>query len=230
MEHWIGLTDLRIGNFEIFFRNSLFVATIITVLVLFTSALAGYVFAKYRFKGRNLLFLAVLSMMMILFNISIIPLFVLMVDVGWSNTYWDLIIPSAFSPFGIFLMNQFMHSIPNELIDAFRIDGASEFRIFFRIIMPLSTAPLAALGIFTFVFQWDDFLWLLVIIDEPDSPVHLAARVVSISWPRWDKRWWFGRGLDAGRGTRIDCLFSGPASFHRRDILNGSQGLETGIK
>jgi multiple sugar transport system permease protein len=132
-----------------------------------TSALAGYIFAKHQFKGRNLMFLGVLSMMMIPFNISIIPLYDLIVDLKWNNTYWALIIPSAFSPFGIFLMRQFMHTIPNELIDAARIDGASEFGIFFKIILPLSTAPLAALGIFTFVFQWDDFLWPLVVIDEP---------------------------------------------------------------
>jgi multiple sugar transport system permease protein len=167
LEHWLSLGELRIGSFPIFFRNSLFVATTITVLVLLTSALAGYVFAKHQFKGRDWLFLGVLSMMMIPFNISIIPLYALIVDFSWNNTYWALIIPSAFSPFGIFLMHQFMHSIPNELIDAARIDGASEYRIFFRVILPLSMAPLAALGIFTFVFQWDDFLWPLVIIDEP---------------------------------------------------------------
>lgn len=167
LEHWLSLGELRIGSFPIFFRNSLFVATIITVLVLLTSALAGYVFAKHQFKGRDWLFLGVLSMMMIPFNISIIPLYALIVDFSWNNTYWALIIPSAFSPFGIFLMHQFMHSIPNELIDAARIDGASEYRIFFRVILPLSMAPLAALGIFTFIFHWDDFLWPLVIIDEP---------------------------------------------------------------
>ncbi len=161
------LSKLRVGNFPIFFRNSLFVATTITLLTLFTSALAGYLFAKHQFKGRDLIFLAVLSMLVIPFNISIIPLYALIVDLNWNNTYWALIIPSAFSPFGIFLMRQFMHTIPTELIDAARIDGASEFGIFFRIILPLSTAPLAALGIFTFIMQWDDFLWPLVIIDDP---------------------------------------------------------------
>src|SRR6185503_3104761 len=124
-------------------------------------------FAKHQFKGRDLIFLAVLSMLVIPFNISIIPLYALIVDLNWNNTYWALIIPSVFSPFGIFLMRQFMHTIPTELIDAARIDGASEFGIFFRIILPLSTAPLAALGIFTFIMQWDDFLWPLVIIDDP---------------------------------------------------------------
>jgi ABC-type glycerol-3-phosphate transport system permease component len=167
LEHWIGLTNLRIGSFEIFFRNSLFVAITVTLLTLLTSSMAGYVFAKYAFRGRDALFVGILSMLMIPFNISIIPLYALMLDLNWTNSFWALIIPSAFSPFGIFLMRQFMHSIPDELIDAARIDGASEFGIFFRIVLPLSTAALGALAIFIFVAQWDDFLWPLVIIDEP---------------------------------------------------------------
>ena len=167
LEHWIKLTDLRIGSFEIFFRNSLLVAVSVTGLVLLTSALVGYVLAKHQFRGREIVFWSILSMMMIPFNISIIPLYALIVDLNWSNTFWALIIPSAYSPFGIFLLRQFMHSIPNELIDAARIDGAAEYGIFFRLILPLSTAPLAALGIFTFIGQWDDFLWPLVVINEP---------------------------------------------------------------
>ncbi|HXF64019.1 MAG TPA: carbohydrate ABC transporter permease [Caldilineaceae bacterium] len=168
LEHWLNLSDLSIGSFTDFYRNSLIVATSVTVLVLFTSTLVGYVLAKYQFPGRNVIFVSVLSMMMIPFNISIIPLYALIVDLKWSNTLWALIIPSAYSPFGIFLMRQFMHGIPNELIDAARIDGASDYGIFYRIILPLSTAPLAALGIFTFIGQWDDFLWPLVVINEPE--------------------------------------------------------------
>lgn len=167
LEHWIGLTELRVGNFLIFFRNSAFIAFTVTALILLTSSLAGYIFAKHQFKGRDVIFLGILSMMMIPFNISIIPLYALMIDLKWTNSYWALIIPSAFSPFGIFLMRQFIQSIPDELIDAARIDGASEFGIFFRIILPLSSAALGALGIFVFIAQWDDFLWPLVIIDEP---------------------------------------------------------------
>jgi ABC-type glycerol-3-phosphate transport system permease component len=168
LEHWQKLTDLRIGSFELFFRNSLFVAFSVTLLVLLTSALVGYVLAKHEFRGREVVFWSILSMMMIPFNISIIPLYALIVDLNWSNTFWALIIPSAYSPFGIFLLRQFMHSIPNELIDAARIDGATEYAIFQRVILPLSTAPLAALAIFTFIGQWDDFLWPLVVLNEPD--------------------------------------------------------------
>jgi multiple sugar transport system permease protein len=167
LEHWAKLADLRIGSFVDFYRNSLLVAGSVTILVLITSALVGYVLAKYEFRGREVVFFGVLSMMMIPFNISIIPLYALIVDLNWSNTFWALIIPSIYSPFGIFLMRQFMHSIPNELIDAARIDGASDYGIFARIILPLSTAPLAALGIFTFIGQWDDFVWPLVVINDP---------------------------------------------------------------
>ncbi|HET9221278.1 MAG TPA: carbohydrate ABC transporter permease [Roseiflexaceae bacterium] len=166
LESWVALTRLR-GGFHLFFANSLFVSICITLLVLLTSAMAGYVFAKFEFRGRDLLFIMILSLLMIPFNVYIIPLYKLMVDLGWTNSYWALIIPGIYSPLGIFLMRQFLHSIPNDLIDAARVDGASEWGIFFRIILPLSTAALAALGIFTFTWSWDDFLWPLVIIDEP---------------------------------------------------------------
>jgi ABC-type glycerol-3-phosphate transport system permease component len=162
---WTELAELR-GGFHNFFRNSLFVTSVITLLVLLTSSLSGYVFAKFQFRGRELLFLLVLSTLMIPLNVSIIPLYELMVNFNWTNSYWALIIPSAYSPLGIFLMRQFMHAIPNDLIDAARIDGASELAIFFRIVLPLSTPALAALGIFTFMWNWDDFLWPLVILDE----------------------------------------------------------------
>lgn len=177
LEHWVKLTHLRVGSFAGFFRNSLFVAISVTLLTLLTSAMAGYVFAKYKFRGRDALFVCILSMLMIPFNISIIPLYALMLDLNWTNSFLALIVPSVFSPFGIFLMRQFMHSIPDELIDAARIDGASEFGIFFRIVMPLSTAALGALAIFIFIQQWDEFLWPLVIMDDPERytlPLGLA--------------------------------------------------------
>jgi ABC-type glycerol-3-phosphate transport system permease component len=129
--------------------------------------MAGYIFAKYNFKGRDLAFLAILSLMMIPFNVTMIPIYKLMVTLHWNNTFIPLILTFGYYPFGIFLMRQFIHSIPSELIDAARIDGANEFDIFFRIIIPLSTAALSALGIFVFITLWDDFLWPFIIIDDP---------------------------------------------------------------
>jgi multiple sugar transport system permease protein len=167
-QHWQRLGNLDFGSFPVFFRNSLFVTTVITLVTLLTSAMAGYMFAKIEFRGRDVLFWLVLSMMMIPFTVSIIPLYALMARLNWIDTYWSLIIPIAFNPFGIFLLRQFMFSIPNDLVDAARIDGASEFGIFFRIIVPLSRAALAALAIFTFIHHWDNFLWPFVMISERD--------------------------------------------------------------
>lgn len=166
--HWQELTDLDTGNYLAFFRNSLFVVSVITVLTLCTSSITGYVFAKFQFPGRNALFLIVLSMMLVPFSVTLVPLYDMMVRWGWTDNYIALIVPVLFNPFGIFLVRQFMIDIPTELLDAARIDGASELGIFWRVVLPLSKAPLAALAIFTFTIQWDNFLWPLVVIDSPE--------------------------------------------------------------
>ncbi len=168
LEHWNELRDLSYGSFVLFFRNSLFVVGVITAITLFTSSLTGYVFAKFGFPGRRVLFYLVVGMLMVPFTVTLVPLYQLMVNWGWTNNYLALIVPVAFNPFGIFLMKQFIDGIPDELIDAARIDGASEWGIFLRIILPLSRAPLAALAIFVFTIQWDNFLWPLVILDDPN--------------------------------------------------------------
>lgn len=166
--NWEALGSLSIGSFATFFRNSLFVAGSITLLTLALSAMAGYVFAKLPFPGRDRLFWLVLSLMMIPFTVSIIPSYALMVRLGWIDSYLALIVPIIFNPFGIFLMRQFMQAIPGDLLDAARMDGASEFRVFAQIAIPLSQAALAALGILTFLAQWDNFLWPLVILQSPE--------------------------------------------------------------
>ncbi len=174
---WQALNDLPAGSFNAFFRNSIWVSVWITFFTLLTSAMAGYVFAKLSFRGRDRLFWVVLGMMMIPFTVSLIPSYALMDRFGWINSYWALVVPAAVSPFGIFLMRQFMMSLPGDLLDAARMDGASEFRVFFQIVIPLSQAALAALGILTFLAQWDNFLWPLVILQDPDKwtiPIGLA--------------------------------------------------------
>lgn len=168
LENWQGLSNLAVGSMPIFFRNSLFVVTIITLITLFTSSLAGYVFAKFEFRFKNVIFWFVISMLVIPFSVTLIPLFNMIADWGWRNNYLALIVPILFSPFGIFLMRQHISNIPGELLDAARIDGASEFAIYWRIVLPLSTAALAALAIFTFTYQWDNFLWPLVVLDRPE--------------------------------------------------------------
>ena len=177
LDNWISLNHLSTGSFSIFFRNSIFLSTVITILVLFTSSLTGYVFAKLNFRWRDKIFYAVLAMMVVPFSITLIPSYALMVQFKWVDNYLALIVPILFNPFGIFLMRQFMHTIPDELLDAARIDGASEFQIFFKIIVPLCKSGLSALGIFTFVAQWDNFLWPLVILQSVNKytiPLGLA--------------------------------------------------------
>lgn len=148
--------------FANFIVNSLVVAGGITLSHLLFDPLVGYVFAKFRFPFRNTLFVAVIATMAIPFFVKMIPLYVMMSNMGWLNTYQGLIAPFLMDAFGIFLMRQFIQPIPDELIDAARIDGCSEFGIYWRIVLPQVKPALAVLGVFTFVFQWNEFLWPLV--------------------------------------------------------------------
>jgi multiple sugar transport system permease protein len=147
-----------------FYLNSILVALSVVAMVLFTSSLAGFMFAKYQFYGKNLVFTLVLATLMIPFQIVMIPAYLILVGLGLTDSLWGLIIPGATSAFGIFLMRQFIEGIPDELIDAARIDGASEFGIYARIIMPQMGPALATLGIFQFMATWNDYLWPLIVI------------------------------------------------------------------
>lgn len=147
-----------------FYLNSIIVSVSVVSLVLFTSSLAGYVFAKYQFYGKNVLFTMLLASMMIPFQVMMIPLYLILVRMGITDSLMGLIVPGATSAFGIFLMRQFIESIPSELIDAARIDGAGEFGIYSRIILPQMGPALATLGIFTFMGTWNDYLWPLIVI------------------------------------------------------------------
>jgi multiple sugar transport system permease protein len=152
--------------FARFFLNSAIVAGAITLSHLFFDPLAGYVFAKFEFPLKNVIFLFVLGTLMIPFFVRMIPLYTMMAGVGWLNTYQGLIVPFLMSAYGIFLMRQFIQPLPFELIDAARIDGCSEFRIYWRVILPQIKPALATLGLFTFVYSWDEFLWPLVAINS----------------------------------------------------------------
>lgn len=151
-----------------FFFNSTLMAVVDVVFTVFFSALAGYGFAKFHFFGRNLMFLFVLSTMMIPFQILLIPLYVQIKDFGWENSYSGLIIPGILNPFGVFLMRQFCLSLPDELMHAARIDGASEFGIFWRIVLPLLKPAAASLAIIIFLWSWNNFLWPLVVVQSQD--------------------------------------------------------------
>ena len=148
------------------YGNSLFVSITSTIGVLITSSLAGFAFAKYDFPGKNLLFILILATMMVPFFVTLIPVFFIVRQLGWLNTYQGLIVPGIISAYGIFLMRQFISTLPDELLDAARIDGASEPRIFFSILMPLVTPALATLGTFTFIGSWNAFLWPLLVASD----------------------------------------------------------------
>lgn len=147
-----------------FYFNSAFVAFSNVAMTLFTSSLAGFIFAKYQFWGKNLSFALLLSTMMIPFQVVMIPSYLILVKLGLIDSLWGLIVPSAVSAFGIFLMRQFIEGIPTELIEAARIDGSSEFGIYWRIILPQMGPAMATLGIFTFMGNWNAYLWPLIVI------------------------------------------------------------------
>jgi multiple sugar transport system permease protein len=154
-----------LAPFARFIFNSFVVAATITLSHLFFDPLAGYVFAKYRFPLKDVIFLIVLGTLMIPFFVRMIPLYMMMARFGWLDSYQALIVPFLMSAYGIFLMRQFIQPLPYDLIDAGRIDGASEFGIYWRIILPQCKPALATLGLFTFIFQWNEFLWPLIVVN-----------------------------------------------------------------
>ena len=166
------------------YGNSLVIALISTVLVLFFTSLAGFAFAKYRFKGSRVLFVLLLASTMIPFQLILMPLFIVMSRLTWTNSYLALIVPFMAPALGIFLMRQFMMSIPSELIEAARIDGASEFGIYWRVMLPLARPALAAQAVLTFLGSWNSFLWPLSVLHTRDFmtlPVGMASMIGSVT-------------------------------------------------
>lgn len=149
-----------------FFVNSFIISLIVTLFELFIASMSGYAFAKYNFIAKNVIFKVILALLMIPQIVLVIPLFQMVVGLKMANTYLALIVPFMVTPFGIFMMRQFMYAIPDDYIEAARIEGAGEFMIFFRIVLPLSKNPFATLGIFTFLMQWDSLLWPLIALSK----------------------------------------------------------------
>jgi multiple sugar transport system permease protein len=154
-----------------FIRNSFVISALITVGQLITCPMAAYPFARLNFPGKNVLFIVLLATLMIPVQVTIVPLFIFMRQLGLYNTLWSVILPALISPFGVFLLRQYFMTIPTELEDAARIDGASYVTIFWRIIMPLSLPALMTLGIITFVFWWNEYFTPLVMIHDPELQV-----------------------------------------------------------
>jgi multiple sugar transport system permease protein len=159
------------------FMNSLFLSMIVTLISLFFNSMAGYAFAKYRFAGRDKIFKLLLSSMIIPAQVTMLPLFLMLKSLGLINTYMAIIIPGLANIFGIFLIRQYAFSIPDSLIEAAKIDGATDFQIYYRIILPLCKPILVTLAIFTFMGVWNDFLWPLIALTDNSMytlPVALA--------------------------------------------------------
>ena len=176
-------TPLREYPIGRYFFNSIVVAVAVTLLNVLTCSLAGYSFAKFTYVGRNIVFGIVLGTMMIPLASMIIPLYLVVKQLGWIDSYAGLIIPAGTSAFGIFLMRQHMLSIPDELLDAARIDGASEPRIFVEMVLPLMRTSLASLAIFIFMWNWDSFLWpLLVVTDDKYRTLPLGIAMFESSY------------------------------------------------
>jgi multiple sugar transport system permease protein len=161
-----------------YFLNSLFVATLGTLLSLAFNATAGYAFAKLRFKGRDRIFQALVAALVIPGQVTMLPLFLMLKEIGLINSFAGVLVPIATSIFGIFLVRQYALSIPDEMLEAARVDGAGEGRIFLQIVVPVLTPILITLALFTFLAAWNDFMWPLIILTDQENytlPVALAA-------------------------------------------------------
>ena len=170
-------TVLRETSYVRWFGNSLLVAGITTASVAFFDSLAGYTLAKFRFPGATIIFILILSTLMVPTEMLVIPWYVMSIELSWTDSYWGIMFPGVISAFGVFLMRQFFMGVPNDLIDAARLDGFSEFRIFWSIALPLVKPALAALCIFTFLGNWNAYIWPLIVIRSEDMrtlPVGIA--------------------------------------------------------
>jgi len=175
------------GRFLRWFVNSVAIATAVTLSNVFFDSLVGYTLAKFEFRGRYLVFIAILSTLMIPTEMLVIPWYIMARNFGWLDTYWGIMFPGMMTAFGTFLMKQFFETVPKDFIEAARIDGLNEFTIWWRIAMPLVTPALSALAIFTFLGNWTAFVWPLIVTTSNELytvPVGLSSFAVeqSIQW------------------------------------------------
>ena len=205
------------------FLNSVIVATAVTVASLFTSSTLGFVFAKYRFRGKELLFGLILATMMIPFVVLLVPLYLTMAQIGLIDQLGGVIVLGLWSSLGVFMMRQFIEGIPDELIHAARIDGASEWGVYRRMILPLVKAPLAALAVLVFLSSWDSFLWPSAILHSADKQTVplLLYGLRSLYWSRYDL--WSAGSMLTVIPVMIVYLF-GSKYFIRGFAMTGIKG------
>lgn len=178
---------LGASSFARWTLNTFIYSVVSVAIILLTASMAGYAFARKRFPGRNVLLWSFLATLMVPIQAKLIPFFVIISNLGGVNTYWGLIVPTLANAQAVFLMRQFIRDLPDELFEAAKVDGASEWRIFFQIVMPLTKPVLATLGIFVFLWHWNDFLWPLVVAQSDQMrtlTVGLATlRTADVSTP-----------------------------------------------
>ena len=181
------ITILADGRFMRWFLNSMIVAVAVTISNVFFDSLVGYTLAKFQFRGRYFIFLAILSTLMIPTEMLVIPWYLMSSKLGWLDSYWGIMFPGMMTAFGTFLMKQFFEGVPNDFLEAARVDGLNEFQIWWKVAMPLVTPALSALAIFTFLGNWTAFFWPLIVTTSRDLytlPVGLSSFAVeqSIQW------------------------------------------------
>ena len=155
-------------NFWTYLKNTVFVTTAATILTLFVNSMAAFALSKYQFRGRDIILLLTICTLMVPLSVILIPVFLVITQIGWNNNLLGIIVPAAATPTGVFLLRQYMLTIPDELIDSARIDGASEWRIYLQIILPLARPALAVLTIFSIMWRWNDFLWPLIVLSRSE--------------------------------------------------------------
>jgi alpha-1,4-digalacturonate transport system permease protein len=155
-------------NFLTYLKNSVIVTIVATIITLGINSMAAFALSKYHFKGRDAIFVMIIATLLIPISVILVPVFLVITQIGWNNNLWGVIIPGAATPTGVFLLRQYMLTIPDELIDAARIDGASEFRIYSQVIIPLAAPALAVLTIFSVMWRWNDFLWPLIVLSRTE--------------------------------------------------------------
>jgi len=162
------LEPLERFNFLTYLKNSVIVTVVATLITLVINSMAAFALSKYEFRGRDAIFVLIIATLLIPISIILVPVFLVITTIGWNNNLWGVIIPGAATPTGVFLLRQYMLTIPDELIGAARIDGASEWRIYWQVILPLAAPALAVLAIFSTMWRWNDFLWPLIVLSRSE--------------------------------------------------------------
>ena len=213
MQNFVRL--FQIAPYDRYYVNSLIVAFVATLGTLLTSSVSGYIFAKKRFWGREFVFVGILATMMIPFSVTMIPLFILTTRLHLVNTLTAVILPSIAHPFGIYLMRRHVESIPDELVEAAKMDGASELWIFLRLIVQLSTASLSALAIFSFMSNWNNYLWPLIVLQD-SVKMTLSVGIASLQMAAWTS---YDLSVTAGALAVVPVLIV--FAFAQRYIVEG---------